>query len=205
MIGSHLKPTRVHTVCIQICRIKDVPIFSTSSTACSASLLILYDLRKYTHHKMILLHGYTVFTHRRITQPSAYIHNDLCTCCYLLSSFKSTQYFSLLYIPSFKHCTSVTTILMEFNKMSISLSLCSAVCQRCTMCAVFPQVFQPLSHSFTCDDMNSRQWTGTGQIQIKYYEVFTAALYHALDPVPVQILSPELFCFSQGPSSTEIS
>lgn len=32
-----------------------------------------------------------------------------------------------------------------------------------------------------------------------------SSIYHALDPVPVQMLSPELFCFSQGPSSTEIS
>lgn len=30
-------------------------------------------------------------------------------------------------------------------------------------------------------------------------------LYQALDPVPVQMLSPEFFCFSHGPSSTEIS
>lgn len=29
--------------------------------------------------------------------------------------------------------------------------------------------------------------------------------YQALDPVPVQMLRPELFCFSQGPLSTEIS
>lgn len=32
-----------------------------------------------------------------------------------------------------------------------------------------------------------------------------ACTYHAFDPVPVHTLSPELFCFSQGPSSTDIS
>lgn len=38
-----------------------------------------------------------------------------------------------------------------------------------------------------------------------FYIKAAACTYHAFDPVPVHTLSPELFCFSQGPSSTDIS
>lgn len=151
---------------------------------------------------MVILHLHTSVLHS--CRPTYIMIYVLVAIWYPVLNLYSTFLFFIFLVLNIVH------LLLQFSWSLIkclSLYLNVQQCASGAPCVQFfvCEAFQPLSHSFTCNDMKSRQWTGTGQIQIKYYEVFTAVLYHALDPVPVQILSPELFCFSQGPSSTEIS